>query len=223
MKKRLDEKTLDNIVNETLKEFLNETSRRQKAVQSIKGNNRKVKSLCIISAENPMGVKASEEYNKASTEDLINNLRIGRYQYFVTKGKYGGEETSIMVYNISLDDSIKLCYKYNQESMVFVDMTSDNVSYQYWEGDDHNSPLKLQHEEHLFVDATNDDDFYTQISRNFKFRIPFFENVKKVSKILEGKVKQYDVDNLLKESMDSQFTGKHKYICRCKLWGKNDE
>lgn len=118
---------------------------------------------------------ASKEYNKKATEDLIRHLTIGHYQYFITDGMYGSPEKSVMIYNISIEDTIKLCYKYNQESIVFIDMTNgDDVSCQYWEGDDHNSPLKLQHEEHRFIDATDDDDFYTKIGREFKFRIPFF-------------------------------------------------
>ena len=58
--------------------------------------------------------------------------------------------------------------KGDQESVIFVDMTNgNNVSYQYWEGEDHQSPLKMKYEKHEIVNATNDADFYTKISRNF--------------------------------------------------------
>lgn len=200
---------------------VNETSRRQKAVQSIQGRNRKIKTIGIVSAENPMGQVASKEYNKKATEDLIRHLTIGHYQYFITDGMYGSPEKSVMIYNISIEDTIKLCYKYNQESIVFIDMTNgDDVSCQYWEGDDHNSPLKLQHEEHRFIDATDDDDFYTKIGREFKFRIPFFECVKNTLKVLEEANETMDIDKMINECINDKFTGKHKYLCRCKLYSK---
>lgn len=198
---------------------IEETSRRQKAVQAIQGRNRKIKTIGIISAENPMGKIATDDYNKNATEELIRHLTIGHYQYFITNGKYGSPEKSIMIYNISLDDMIKLCYKFNQESMVFIDMSNGNdVSCQYWEGDDHFSKLKMQHEEHRFIDATEDDDFYTKISKEFKFRIPFFECVKDTLKLIEKNDKKYSVEKLINESIDDTYTGKHKYLCRCKLY-----
>lgn len=199
--------------------IIDETSRRQKAIQSIQSRNHKIRTIGIISAENPMGQVASSEYNKNATEDLIKNLKIGHYQYFIVKGMYGSPEISVMVYNISIDDMLKLCYTYNQESMIFIDMTNgDDVSCQYWEGDDHNSKLKLQREEHRFIDATDDNDFYTQISREFKFRIPFFECVKHTISLIEKNSNKYDVDKLINECIDNKYTGKHKYICRCKLY-----
>lgn len=209
---------LDNIINTnntyTIM-YITETSRRQKAQQAIKGLNRRVKTMAIISAENPMAQDLGKEYNTKATEDLIRNLRVGNYRYYLTKGKYGNPENSVMIYNISLDDTIKLAYQYNQESVIFVDMTKDGeVSYQYWEGDDHNSPLKKQHEEHEIVDATNDEDLYTKVSRHFKFRIPFFESLEKFNKVVQKTSQFHDVDRLISESLNKKYVPKHQWYSR---------
>jgi hypothetical protein len=215
---KITESDLHTIIKETLNEVLSETSRRQKAQSAILGKNRKVKTLAIISAENPMGEKTDKEYNENATNELIRNLTIGHYRYFQTKGLYETPENSIIVYNISLDDTLYLCYKYNQESVIFVDMRGVEISYQYWEGDDHTSKLKLQHEEHEVVDATNDKDYWTQICKKFKFRIPFFEDITKYNKELVECSKSHDVDTIINECLSNK-TGYYKYTRRGKLKG----
>ena len=216
------ETELKNIIKESVKNVMFETSRRQKAQQAIKGTNRRVRTMAIISAENPMGKTMSKEYNKQASEELERQLSIGHYRYFRVKGNYDGIENSLMIYNISLEDTLYLCYKYNQESVIFVDMQNDGeVSYQYWEGDDNHSQLKLQHEEHEIVNATDDDNYYTQISKHFKFRIPFFEQVEKIYNDLALRENDIDVDRIITESLESNRTGKSKYFKRGLLYGKN--
>lgn len=220
---RLTETELRDLVSKSVKKYVFETSRRQKAQQAIYGKNRRVKTMAIISAQNPMGSNGNDlpkYYNKSSHEELLQHLKIGHYRYFVTPGKYETPETSVIVYNISLEDTLYLCYRYNQESVIFIDIQGDDVSYQYWEGDDHQSPLKLQHERHEIINATNDDDFYTQISKKFKFRIPFFESIKNYLNYLDERSNILNVDQLIDESLDNKWNGKHKYYCRGKINGK---
>lgn len=216
---RLTEKELKEMIYKQLLE----TTRRQKAQRAIMGNNPKIRTIAIISAQNPMGCDGSglpDNYNQNAHEDLIHTLKIGHYRYFETPGKYGTPEQSVMVYNISLEDTLFLTYKYNQESVIFIEINGNNISYQYWEGDDHNSPLRIQREETEIVDATKDDDAYTKISNKFKFRIPFFESIKKYESHLNERSRYYNVDKLIDECLDSKWSGKHKYYCRGKLNGK---
>ncbi len=225
MRKRLylDERQLRSLIKETVSEYLSETSRRQKAQQAIVGKNHRVKTIAIISAQNPMGSDGSDlpnGYNERAHQDLLKTLKIGHYRYFETPGRYGTPEQSVMIYNISIEDTLFLAYKYNQESVVFVEINGDVISYQYWEGEDHSSPLKKQREEREIVDATNDDDVYTQISKKFKFRIPFFESIKKYEAHLNDRSNYYNVDQLIAECLDNKWSGKHKYYCRGKLNGK---
>lgn len=218
------ERVISDAVRDGIKQGLDETSRRQKAQQAIQGKNRRVKTMAIISAQNPMGTDGSElpkDYNKESHEELLHQLKVGQFRYFVTDGKYGTRETSVIVYNISLDDTLYLCYHYNQESVIFVDMTDENeVSYQYWEGDDHTSRLRKQYEEHEIIDATNNEDYYTKISKHFKFRIPFFESVCSYTAELNERSRYYDVNRLIDECLESGWSGKHKYFNRGKINGK---
>lgn len=208
------------MIKESVKDVLNETSRRQKAQQAIKGKNRRVLTMAILSAENPMGMKADKKYNNESNDELLRHLTIGHYKFFKTKGNYDGFENSIMIYNIDIDDALYLAYKYNQESLIFVDMQKDDsVSYQFWKGDDNNSKLKLQHEKHEIIDVTDADDYYTQISKHFKFRIPFFEQVEQIPQELLLKENKYNVDRMIVESLDSKRTGKSKYVIRGELYG----
>lgn len=217
----ITETELRKLINSSIKKVLQETSRRQKAQQAIQGTNRRVRTMAIISAQNPMGRKASKEYNQTASEELERQLAIGHYKYFKTKGNYDGIEYSLMIYNISLEDTLYLCYKYNQQSVIFVDMQNDGeVSYQYWEGDDDNSPLQLKNEKHEIVNATNDDNYYTQVSRHFKFRIPFFEHINKIHSELMDKENDIDVDKLITETLEQDRTGKSKYFKRCQLYGK---
>ena len=199
----------------------NENSTVKKAIRAAKGKNSRVKTMAIISAENPMGMTADDDYNRDANNELIRQLHIGRYAYYQVEGNYDGLENSIMVYNISLEDTLYLAYRFNQESVIFVDMTNPpEVSYQYWEGYEHNTPLKLQREEHKIVDATDDINYYTKICNSFKFRIPFFEGFEKFNECLSEKSDVYDVDRLISESIDMRYTGKHRYACRGKLYGK---
>jgi len=213
---------LSKTTKEKIRKILSETSRRQKAQHANLGSCPYIKTLAIISAENPMGQQMDKEYNKASTKELIERLRIAHYGYFMTKGLYDSPENSVIIYNIPLDETLKLCYEFNQESVIFVDLNRENgeLSYQYWEGDDHNSKLKMQREVHKVVDATNDSNYWTQISRDFKFRIPFFENINRINKMLMEKEERYNVKKLIEESFNPKRTGYSKYMLRGKLYGK---
>lgn len=61
-------------------------------------------------------------------------------------------------------------------------------------------------------------NYYTQISKHFKFRIPFFEHYERILHKLNKKSKKYNVDKLINETLDSRYTGKHKYVSRYKLY-----
>lgn len=209
---RLTENQLCELVRLHVDEVLPEASRRQN-----QGTNRRVRTMAIISPEKPM----DKEYNQQAMDELLEELTIGHYKFFKEKGNYDGIENSLMIYNISIEDTLWLCYKYNQGSVIFVDMQNDGeISYQYWEGYDNNSPLKLQHEEHEIVDATDADNYYTQISKHFKFRIPFFEHVKKIYDGLALRENRIDVDRLITESLERNRTSKSKYFNRGMLYGK---
>ncbi len=203
---------------------IDETSRRQKAIQSIQGKNRRVKTIVILSAQNPMGKEATKSFNQEKHNDLLKTLKIGHYQYFETNGLYDTSEKSVMIYNISLNDAKQLCYKYNQESIIFIDMMNDNeIIYQYWDHKEKNDELVLSKEKKEIVDANSDDNFYTKISRHFKFRIPFFEGYESILTILKENSIRMNVDECINDTISNEFSGKSKYYKRGKLYYNNGE
>lgn len=204
--------------------FLTETSRRQKAQQAINGKLKNLKSFAILTSDNPMGKKLSPEENASNYESLMKDLKLGSFIYFPVKGKYNDIEHSVIIYNISLDDAVWLGDTYNQESIIFCipNIEDKSVHYEYWERNGENKPLKKTIERDEYVDATDDKNMFTQISRKFKIRIPFFEQVNKVCDFVDSRRKIVEnFEKLLSESIDGSYTGKHRLICRNKLYTRN--
>ena len=194
-----------------------ETLRGQQAQQAIQGTNRRVRTVAVISAENPAGNTMGEEHNRQAMDKLEKELAVGHYKYFKK-----GVENPVMIYNISVEDALDLCCRYNQESVIFVDMQNDGeVTYQYWQGGDNHSPLKLRHEEHEIPDATDKEHYYTRISEKFKFGMPFLEHIRKINDELSLRDNDMAVDRLITESLEPNRTGKSKYFKRGVLYGKN--
>ena len=173
-----------------VKEAINETSRRQKAARAMNGDNN-IRTIAILTSENPryddvMSDREKEAYdndydlnqpyygddNAERRNNLEKHLKVGHYAWFPVKGQYEGKENSYMIYNISLDDALYLGKKYGQQSIIFIDGTHC----EYWEqlGD---GKFRLTHEREMSqrIDMSDADDFFTQISRAFKFQFPFFD------------------------------------------------
>ncbi len=202
---------------------ISKTSRAKKAIQSIQGKNKRVRTIAIVSAENPMGKPVSPEYNKEAAEKLFHTLVIGYIIYFPTRNsKYKKvKENSVFIYNVTLYYAKSLADDFNQESMVFVDITNpDQISYQWWERPAEGKQLRMVDEQHDIVDTTNDSDNYTMICRRFKFRIPFFEGYIRTLTALNECSSQSDVDRMLTETTTSGWSGLHQYVTMAKLYGR---
>lgn len=180
-----------------------------------------LKSFAILTSDNPMGKKLSPSENAANYESLMKDLKLGSFIYFPVKGKYDDIEHSVILYNISLDDAVYLGDTYNQESIIYCipNIQDSSVHYEYWERSGEGKSLKKTIEKDEYIDATNDKDMFTQISRKFKIRIPFFEEIEKVCNFIEKRTNIVEnFDKLLSESLDNSYTGKHRMVCRYKLY-----
>ena len=191
-----------------------DTSRRQKAEQMFKGGNPNgIKTFCIMTAENPMGETLTSQENKELNNRLERILKIGNYKWFPIKGNYKTKENSYIIYNISKRDAEDFGITFNQESIIFATLDGSNVKFEYMK------KVRCHYEtvksENTFIDATNDEKFWSQISRNFKFRIPFFDHACNINLKLS---KVADAERLLEETVNDKWTGKHHYILRYKLW-----
>lgn len=211
---------------------IEETTRRQKAQSAIVGKNQNVRTLAILSAENPMGKKASEEENKEKREKLETYLNNANYAWFRIKGKYGNKEKSHIIYNISLEDAKTIGEMFQQESIIFVNMSDGEgkISYQYWETDGVN-PYKMTHERNEIIRRDEADDFYSTICRAFKFQVPFFDGSDELKEEINGQEKALnelleekqlsdeDIQRYLDNILDEEKTGKRKWECRGNMYG----
>lgn len=210
---------------------VNETFRAQKAVNAIKGrvpNNasKMIKTFAILSAENPMGQAMSPEENEKRRTDLLAYLSTAHYRYFKVKGQYGNKENSLIIYNIPLDDTLKIGDKFGQESVIWCHLDYNEetnegggVHYEYWERDGEDKPLQKKIEKERFINAANFEDMFTQVKRGFKIQIPFFEHYKSIKSVIE-KRNVKNIEQLVNESLDDKFTKKHQWQCRGKLNGR---
>lgn len=202
------------------------------AIGTIKGDIDWVKTIAIFTAENPSAddidyenmagaeKRANSQRNKKLNRDLSLTLRQGGFMFKPVKGKYGNLEHLVMVFNIPLGIALRYGKYYGQSSIIFCKHNEDgSMDYQYWESiNDWSFPTK---EEHEILDANGQDDFFTEISRKFKFQIPFrFEAVnKEIGTIITSHM---SVDEGIKRLNGSFKGGQEGYMHRKFLLGNND-
>jgi hypothetical protein len=194
------------------------------------GLNPSVKTIGIITAENPMGEKLSRDENKKLNNKLKDHLGRGAYGYFQIKGRYNSMEHPFIVQNIKRKELLELGRQFRQDSVIY-----GNVSH----------PMSLEYEfmecftnvvksraifKRLAKDVPN---FYSEF-RGRKFNIPFFQEDQKDKKfihdinddgnagiMIEGKdVNAYE--NLMREIEDTAMMAVNdKYVSykkRCHLY-----
>ena len=140
---------MSEIYNENVEETnkLDENSNRYRRVKkALFGDpSGKIKTFAIISPENPLGIKGSDDqelkdrflkwsdnksaYNKEKTDELKTELikdrikktgddalKYGHHTYVQLRGKYGEYENSFLILNLTLDDAKTIARDYGQES-----------------------------------------------------------------------------------------------------------
>jgi hypothetical protein len=153
--------------------------------RAIKGNVESISSIGIMSAENPMGEKASKEYNDYMQSKLKSVLREKNYGFHEVLGKYGNYENSIIIPNISKNLMMHLCQQFNQESVIWGERVDDKTIKFYFINND-GAIADTVEEVFLGIDAQSREDFYTWV-KGRKFYIPFFEKVEKEEETKEYK------------------------------------
>ena len=90
------------IITETVKKVLSETSRRQKATAALNGSSKTIRTMAILTSENPrydVSADGTNKNNNDRRENLEKDLKLGHYAWFSVKGQYEGKENSYIVYN----------------------------------------------------------------------------------------------------------------------------
>lgn len=166
--------TFDQFINESNSE-LNESY--SNLAHILRGGRKSVQTIGIISAENPHGKMASRVENKENTLKLKKYLAQARYGYRLVKGKYGSDENSIVINNISKDDLMKLGSRFEQDSVVFGQRIENEDGYYGMDfemvGTDSHNFGEQMGSSRVMINRSNAEDFYTEYQGR-KFVIPFF-------------------------------------------------
>lgn len=163
----------------------NETSRRQKAQHVIadKGDVHKIylHNFVIITAANPNGSSLPTRHNEKLNNDLEDKL-IHSYRIRFKKviGKYNGVEESFICYDLSVANACKIAKDYEQESFIVGYRLEDGrMKYALYT---HDEQWKFTQSDECYEvhDVTEETNYFTQLCRKFKFKMPFptFENRK---------------------------------------------
>lgn len=86
-------------------------------------------SFVIMTAENPKVNKLSPEENKELFESFLRKLEDDGKDYVVQKGKYGNEENSVVIFNVTDDYGRDLSRNYMQESYIYGEKSNGSFVY----------------------------------------------------------------------------------------------
>lgn len=230
---------------------IQETSRRQKAIQGFLGKKSKVNTFGIITAENPMGFNFDSQENKKRNNDLLDFFRGRQYIYFPVKGKFGNTEKPFMVYNITLEDMEIIGHRFDQKSFIYAEVNKSDdeprVIFYYYQKqyseeqakDEYGKPIKQKDREYQLIETKdvfcrldNDaDDNFTAIGRNFKFTIPFDlfnEAITRFEEFINERCEKHPLYKKrcirhINESLDTRRTYRGRFVSRAELYGDHYE
>ena len=157
------------------KGFLNEAGF-ARARQAMLGMVPNINTIAFLTAENPQGEKASPEFNREQNKKLENTLRSMNLSFRKVKGKFGSEEKSYMVMNITRDEAVELGEMFEQEAVIWGSKVGEDdqvgFSFEYIEGD---NTVQTRDISLSSGDIQDREDYYSQI-KGRKFIIPFFDD-----------------------------------------------
>lgn len=225
-------------MNEQLEKSLNLMERIDEISRNKKGQNRtsalnilsnkedNVRTFLIITAENPMGDKANNRINRVSNNSLVDYLKQGNYAWQPVRGKYGNTENSKIIFNISLDEAIRLGLKFQQESFIFGVKKNDKTLYNLYVINKGKNGYDLVETQDKYEKVIG-DDFYTAIDKKNKFGIPFeyfnesCEQFNKIVNETKNKSEKYasEYNRFLNECLAEGKTSKSYYTYRTLLYG----
>ncbi len=197
-----------------------------KVAQTLRGIVPKIKTIAIITAENPQGKEYPSNINKQRNNELKKDiaggntrfggyLRSGFYGYRQIKGRYGNLENPFIINNISREEAVKLGEKYDQDTIIFAEVRQqpegEDVE-MFFEmikttGEEKNQTIGTQR---VFITLGKEgesepQDFYSEV-KGRKFIIPFYG----IEDMLKTKLK--DTENLYKYEKRSRNFDDTKWV-----------
>ena len=201
-----------------------------------------IKTFAIFTAANPDKKQATRAQNKENNKELKKELSVGdkmkkgiedaKYTYYKVKGKYDNVEPSFIVYNITLEDAKKLSGQFHQQSFIFGKNDDGQFTFEFWANASKSGYSYKKVDERDSFDILDNDaeNYYTQISRDFKFSIPFEtfnvaieDMVESINtKARRSGYSKADIMRLIDESVDTDIYAKGRYFARASLFLKKD-
>jgi len=203
-----------------------------RVAQIMRGIVPSIRTVGIVTAENPMGQPLGDKENKALNDQLEGELRRGNFfGYHRVTGKYNVIEHPFLIPNIQRDDLLKLGTAFKQKAVIYGESNRPQsgyakMSFEYWgDRESEAEPFKKSSERDVFVSVDPKvDNFYTEV-RGRKFVIPFFDDAMEGAQWIGGTIlKKSDlpatpqVESLVLEierRLEEDFSGKVGYSA----WG----
>lgn len=200
--------------------FLTEARDFPSLIHSLAGTRANIHTIGMMTAENPMAVKASPEENTKFNSELESSLRASNLGYRKIRGSFGSQENSYLIPNISKDEILALGKAFKQESVIWGERQDDKFVFEYIEcatGQTTNTRDVV-----LFdSDVQSREDYYSQSKKGTeKFVIPFFDD--KYEMVSEYNMSNPDYNGPLSEQISERVklvlqpnrTGKSKWYNR---------
>jgi hypothetical protein len=140
-----------------------------------------VKTVGILTAENPMGERTSSVVNKINMDSMKEILKLSRFGYRDIVGKYGNWEKSVIVNDIPKEEVERLGHLFGQEAVIFGEKTESGFRFEYLERAGADAPYEVKDVRgDVRTTANNRKDYFSQsepaLAKNpRKFFIPFFD------------------------------------------------
>lgn len=169
-------------------------------MKAFRGLRPSIKTLAILTGENPGSEEHSKEFNKLANSKLKEFFAQGHFGYVPVKGSYGNIENSFIVYNISQTTAFQIGEKFGQDSIIFAEternenQTEDEIIPMTFKliGTNKSNPhefKKIIGERSVVIDRNNAEDFYSDI-KGRKFVIPFYDVI---DRLIDKEGKSYDL------------------------------
>lgn len=200
-----------------------------------------IKTFAIFTANNPDAEQTTRKNNISLNKglkrdmkfDIEKELNNGYWSYYKVKGKYGNVENSFIIYNITLTDAKELSAKYHQQSFIYGTNEEGKLTFAFYANRSKSNYdyVKVDEKDSFNILDKDAENYYTQISRDFKFSISFDVFEVAADQMIEElderkeqiKWSENDIVECIKNSLEEKKTNTHKYQLRATLKNKNKD
>lgn len=100
-------------------EFSEMSSLNQRVFAKLEGADSSIRTVGIMTAENPMAQGLEDEENELIMKDFYQQLNDDGFPFLKIKGHYGDNpENSVIIWNIPAEKIVEYLYKYKQDSVI---------------------------------------------------------------------------------------------------------